>query len=157
MNESALESCGGAQKVNLKEVEMRVISILVASAALASCTTAPPQPFRAADKQREYVQLLNGKVPQPPRSCLPHSSSGDMRVIDDNTILFRDGASRVYVSNMRNGCNGLANGQNALVTRQYGSADLCSGDIARVVDTTNGMFVGSCSFGEFTPYVKPKA
>ena len=46
MNESALESCGGAQKVNLKEVEMRVISILLAVPR--SHPAPPPRPNRSA-------------------------------------------------------------------------------------------------------------
>lgn len=63
---------------------MRLISVLMASAVLASCTTGPPAPtYRAADKQREFQMLLAGKAAQAPISCLPHYRSGDMRVIDD--------------------------------------------------------------------------
>jgi hypothetical protein len=144
---------------NLKEVEMRVISLLLAGGLLASCTTAPPQaPIRTANKQLELQQLLNGKVAQAPISCLPHFRSGDMRVIDEQTIAFRDGSHRVYVAHMPGGgCNDLDAGHTALVTKQFGSADLCRGDIARVVDTLNGFTVGSCVFGDFTPYVSPRA
>ena len=133
---------------------MRVIPILTAAAALASCTMSAVPP--SAQSQREYQQLLYGKVAQRPVSCLPHYLSNDMRVIDDNTIAFRNGNSRVYVAHMQGGCNGLAGGHNALVTHQYGNAELCRGDIARVVDTLNGFTVGSCVFGDFTPYVRPR-
>ena len=135
---------------------MRLISILMAGAVLASCTTAPPAPTRTADKQRDYEMALAGKVPQRPISCLPHYRANDMRTIDENTILFRNG-STTYVAHMRGGCNGLGSGSYALVTRQFGTADLCSGDIAQVVDTVNGTSVGSCVWGEFTPYVRPRA
>jgi hypothetical protein len=139
-----------------EEVKMRMISALIASAALVSCTTAPPAPTRSAQKQQEFQQLLNGKVAQAPISCLPHYRSGDMRVIDDDTIAFRDGSSRVYVNHMQGGgCTNLGGGSYALVTKQFGSADLCRGDIARVVDTLNGFTVGSCVFGDFVPYVRP--
>jgi hypothetical protein len=138
-----------------EEVKMRVISALMAGAVLASCTTAPPAPTRTAQKQQEFQQLLNGKVAQRSISCLPHYRSGDMRVIDDSTIAFRDGGNRVYVAHMQGGCNNLGFGNYALVTRQFGSADLCRGDIAHVVDTLNGMTVGSCVFGDFVPYVRP--
>ena len=136
---------------------MRMISVLMAGAILASCTTGPPVPTRTVDKQREFQQLLYGKVAQRPISCLPHYRSGDMRVIDDETIAFRDGSSRVYVARMQGGCTNLSRGSYALVTHQYGSADLCSGDIGRVVDTLNGFTVGSCVFGDFTPFVRPGA
>ena len=136
---------------------MRLISALIAGVALASCTTGPPAPTRTAQKEQEYQQLLNGKVAQATISCLPHYRSGDMRVIDDNTILFRDGSSRVYVNHMQGGCTNLSSGTNALVTHQFGTADLCRGDIARVVDTLNGFTVGSCVFGDFVPYTRPGA
>jgi hypothetical protein len=138
------------------EVDMRVIPVLMAGAILASCTTGPPQPtYRSADKQQEYAQLLLGKVPLAPISCLPHYRSGDMRTIDEETILFRDGTNRTYVAHMQGGCTGLGTGHYALVTHQFGTADLCRGDIARVVDTLNGFTIGSCVFGDFTPYVRP--
>jgi hypothetical protein len=141
-----------------EEVEMRGIALLMAGVVLASCTTAPPAaPVRTAERQREYQQLLLGKVPQRPVSCLPHYRSGDMRVIDDNTIAFRDGAKRTYIAHMQGGCSNLGFGHYALVTKQFGSADLCRGDIARVVDTLNGITVGSCVFGDFVPYVRPGA
>jgi len=136
---------------------MRVIPVLMAGAVLASCTTAPPAPNRSAQKQLEYQQLLTGKVAQTPISCLPHYRSNDMRVIDDDTIAFRDGSHRVYVAHMQGGCSNLGSGSYALVTHQYGSPDLCRGDIARVVDTLNGFTVGSCVFGDFVPYVRPAA
>ena len=135
---------------------MRMISILLAGAILASCTTGPPPPpMRSADNQREYDRLLTGKVAQAPIACLPHYRSNDMRAIDENTILFRDGSYRTYVAHMQGGCNGVANGHYALVTRQFGSAGLCRGDIAEVVDAVNRISVGSCVWGGFTPYVTP--
>jgi hypothetical protein len=135
---------------------MRVIPVLMAGAVLASCTTAPyPAPTRTADKQREFQQLLEGKVAQASVSCLPHYRNGDMRVIDDETIAFRDGTNRTYVTHMQGGCNGIGFGHYTLVTRLYGTPDLCRGDIAQVVDTLNRTTVGSCVFGDFVPYVKP--
>jgi hypothetical protein len=134
---------------------MRVISVLMAGAVLASCTTGPPAPTRTAQSQVEYQQLLNGKVAQAPISCLPHYQSGDMRVIDDNTIAFRNGSNRVFVAHMQGGCTNLSQGHNALVTKQFGNAELCRGDIAQVVDTLSGFTVGSCVFGDFVPYVRP--
>jgi len=136
---------------------MRVISLLLAGGFLASCTTAPQPTARAADKQAELAQLLAGKVAQRPISCLPHYQASDMRVIDEDTIAFRDGAARTFVARMNGGCSNLGSGGTALVTHQFGTADLCRGDIARVVDTLNGVTVGSCSFGDFTPYVRPRA
>jgi hypothetical protein len=136
---------------------MRLISVLLAGAILASCTTGPPQPTRTAQKQQQYLRLLNGKVAQAPTSCLPNYRANDMITIDENTILFRQGSNRVYVAHMQGGCNGLGAGHYALVTRQFGGMGLCRGDIAQVVDTLNGIPIGSCVWGDFTPYVRPRA
>ncbi len=81
---------------------MRMISVLTAGAFLTSCMAGPPQPtMRSAEAQRQYVQLLNGKVPQPPQSCLPSYRANDMVRIDEDTILFREGSSRVWVAHMQ--------------------------------------------------------
>jgi len=157
MNRVAVEKARGRAKAHLKEVDMRVISLFLAGAALASCTTAPQSLAQDASKQAELAQLLAGKVAQRPMTCLPHFQANDMRVIDENTIAFRDGPGRTIVTHMNGGCSNLGNPSYALVTHMVGSADLCSGDIARVVDTMSGMTVGSCSFTEFTPYQRPRA
>lgn len=135
---------------------MRTISAILAGATLVSCTAVPPAPTRSAEAQRDYAQALDGKVPQPPINCLASYQAGDMKTIDDSTILFRDGNRRVWVAHMDGPCTGLGNGHYALVTRQYGGQGLCRGDIAQVVDTLSRISVGSCVFGGFTPYVRPR-
>ncbi|HEV2595685.1 MAG TPA: hypothetical protein VGU01_10840 [Sphingomicrobium sp.] len=146
----------GATRI-VMEVKMRGISVVLAGATLASCTAVPPAPTRTPESQRDYVLALQGKVPLPPVSCLPNYQAGDMKTIDDNTILFRQGSSRVWVAHMEGPCTGLGSGHYALVTHQYGGQGLCRGDIAQVVDTLIRMPVGSCVFGDFTPFVRPRS
>ncbi|HEX6741502.1 MAG TPA: hypothetical protein VF079_06885 [Sphingomicrobium sp.] len=136
---------------------MRSIPLLLIGAAIVGCTTTSAmQPIRTAAKQRQYDQLLAGKVAGPPLSCLPTFHQDDMVVIDDSTVAFRQGSSRVYVNHMQGGCTNLGGGY-ALVTKQFGSAQLCRGDIGQVVDLTNHFTVGSCVFGDFIPYTRPRA
>ena len=132
---------------------MRLISVLLVGAVLASCTEDQPPPVRSAQAQDHYTMLLAGKVAQAPMTCLPSYRANDMIRIDDDTVVFRDSSRRVYVNHMRGPCSGLASTSNALVTREYGGLGPCSGDIARVVDTASHMTVGSCAWGEFVPYV----
>ena len=135
---------------------MRSISLLLIGAAIVGCTTgAAEQPIRTAAKQRQYDQLLAGKVAGPPVSCLPTFRQDDMVVIDDRTIAFRQGSAHTYVNHMQGGCSNLGGGY-ALVTRSFGGSQLCRGDIAQVVDLTNRMTVGSCVFGDFIPYSRPR-
>ena len=134
---------------------MRHIALILAGAGLVACSTAPQPVMRSADKQAEYVKLTEGKVAGPVASCLPAYNAGDMRVIDDSTVVFRQSASRVYVAHLQGGCPNLGRGGYAMVTRQVGGMGLCRGDIAQVVDTGSGMSVGSCVFDGFTPYTTP--
>lgn len=138
---------------------MRGIFLLVIGAALVACSTTAAQqqqPIRTAKAQKQYDQLLAGKIAGPPVSCLPSHNSNDMVVIDDRTIAFRNGSSRVYVNHMQGGCSNLG-GPYALVTRTFGGSQLCRGDIGQVVDLTNHFTVGSCVFGDFVPYTRPRA
>ena len=136
---------------------MRRISLFLGAAGLMACaTTAAEQPARSVKAQKQYDTLLAGKVAGAPISCLPTYHQDDMVVIDDQTIAFRQGRARVYVNHMQGSCTNLGGGY-ALVTKQYGSSQLCRGDIGQVVDLQNHFTVGSCVFGDFVPYAKPGA
>ena len=135
---------------------MRTISFLLAGSVLASCTAVPPAPTRTAEAQHQYETLLAGKVPQAPMTCLPSNRTENMVRVDENTVVFRESGARVYVNHMQGPCSGLTNSATALVTNEHGSGP-CSGDIARVVDTSANMPVGACAWGEFVPYVRPGA
>jgi hypothetical protein len=101
--------------------------------------------------------LLAGKVAGKPLTCLPTHRASEMVVVDDNTVIYRDGPNRVYVNNFNGGtCSRLGSGFYALKTTSYGSGP-CRGDLAEVLDTSTGMTAGSCVFGDFVPYVRPGA
>ena len=133
---------------------MRSMSLILMTAALAACTTAPEPAGRSAQAQAELQQLLAGRAAGPTMSCLPNytARSGNMVVIDDSTIAFRNVGGNVYVNNVRaGGCARLASGFYSLVTRTSGSS-LCSGDIAEVMDLSTGVSAGTCVLGDFVPY-----
>ena len=139
----------------IEEITMRRLSLLLLGAvATASCAPAPPpSPAQVARSEARLQELTAGKVAQAPISCLPPYRANDMVVIDENTIAFRDGR-RVYVAHMNGPCPNLGGaGGYALLTRTTGTPGLCRGDIGQVVDTAAHITVGSCSFGDFIPYV----
>lgn len=136
---------------------MRAFPFLIAAAALGSCTASPPEPGHGSSAAARSERLLAGMVARPPVSCMPTRGYSDMIVLDEKRIAFRTGADRIYVTHMRGGCSGLSGaGSYALVTRQAGTSGYCEGDIADVVDTLNHFTIGSCVFGEFTPYVRAR-
>ena len=137
---------------------MRSLLLMSAAAAVAlgACTTAPQPETRSARAEAHLQSLLAGRVAGPPQACLPSYRSNDMVVVDDNTLVFRDGA-RVYRNDLAGGgCSRIGRGQYALLTRLYGTSDLCRGQVADVVDVSNGMTVGSCVMGDFVPYTRPR-
>lgn len=129
---------------------MRNLMLVAAVAGLTACATASAPPQRTADDQARLDRLLAGKTPGEPRRCLPMYRTRDMVVIDDYTIVFRDGRT-IYINQPLGGCSRLGHGNYALVTRTFNS-ELCRGDIAQVVDPTSGVFAGSCAMGDFIPY-----
>lgn len=134
---------------------MRTVSLLILPALLGACSASMSTPMpaeRSAAAEAKLDRLIAGKTAAKPITCLPSYKADQMVTIDDNTIAFKDG-SRVYVNNMRGGCNHLGTGMYALVTRTSMNA-LCSGDIAQIADLSSGMTVGACALGEFTPYTK---
>jgi hypothetical protein len=135
---------------------MRSIALLLACGLIASCTTSAQEPAPSMQAQTKYQQLLAGKVAGAPISCLPSRRANDMVVIDDDTIAFKDGA-RVYINHPEGGCSQLSQGHTALVTHEYAQPGPCRGDVAQVVDTLSHISVGSCTLGEFTPYVSQGA
>lgn len=134
----------------------RLATIVLCASGLAACTAnmAGPEP-RNLRAENDLYQALAGKVAGRPVDCLPTYRSSDMQVIDDNTILFRDGR-RTYVQAPRGGCSPIGSGHYTLVTHSYGGSGLCRGDIAQVVDLQNGFTVGSCSLDEFVPFERPR-
>ena len=133
---------------------MRSILIALSAAGLAACSTATEPPVRSAEAQARYLKLIEGRVAGAPLSCLASWNADDMRVIDDQTIVFGERSNRVYVANLQSPCDNVGQPGFALVTRTP-TSQLCSGDIATVVQTSSGMTAGSCVIGTFTPYSRP--
>ena len=101
----------------------------------------------------KLAKALAGRTAGPPVSCIGNSRGSNMQVVDDNTILFKEGGT-VYVQKPRGGCHGLGNGTYTLVTRLHGSNRLCRGQIGELVDRVTGSSYGSCVFDDFVPYRK---
>jgi hypothetical protein len=132
---------------------MRAIPLLLLGGLLAGCNAAPPAPVTTAQMARGQ-QILAGKVAGPPMDCISSFVANDMTWLDSDTVAFRQGANRVYVSHFEGGCDNYG-GRYALVTRQVATAQLCRGDIAGLIDPVSHYRAGSCVFGDFIPYRTP--
>lgn len=126
------------------------------SAALAACTASAVPDTPSPRAQRDLAEALAGRTQGPAVRCIPNYRANNMRVIDDSTILFQDGRT-VYLQKPRGECFGIGNGSRTLVTRPFGTTDLCDGDINRTIDLVSHIEGGSCVFGPFVPYTKAKS
>ena len=135
-------------------MRLLVSTIMVAAATLAaSCSTAATQPGASPKAQRELASALAGRVAQPAVRCLPAYRTTQSQIIDDWTILYRDGRT-VYVQHPRGGCRGIGLGGYTMVQRKFGTSDSCDGDIVHLVDLRSGIAGGSCILGPFIPYTR---
>ena len=120
---------------------------------LASCSTAPAQQASDPKAAKELADALAGRVAGPPLRCISQNNARGMHVIDDWTSIFRDGRT-VYVQKPRGGCQGLGRGDMSLIRHQFGTTQLCDGDINQIVDLRTGFGTGGCVYGPFVPYTK---
>lgn len=124
------------------------------AALIATSTIAVAEKDSYSAKSAEKLgKALAGRTAGQPVSCISNMRGSNMTVIDDYTILFKEGGT-IYVQKPHDGCYGLGNGSYSLVTRIAGSNRLCSGQIGELVDRVSGYGYGSCVFGEFVPYRK---
>jgi hypothetical protein len=139
-----------------EEVEMRGLSLLLLGAVLAvpSAAAQEQQQVLSPKAQEKFNRVTAGMVAKAPVPCMSTFNAYQTTVIDDQTVAFRFGSNRLYVAHLPGGCSNLATPPYTMVTRQVGSAQICRGDIANIVDPHNGFTVGSCIFGDFTPYTK---
>jgi len=124
------------------------------AALIATSTIAVAEKDSYSAKSAEKLgKALAGRTAGQPVGCISNMRGSDMTVIDDYTILFKEGGT-IYVQKPHGGCYGLGNGNYSLVTRIAGSNRLCSGQIGELVDRVSGYGYGSCVFGDFVPYRK---
>jgi hypothetical protein len=135
-------------------MKLRISTLLLLGGigAALSISSLPAKESPSPEATQKLAQALQGRTQGPPAPCIANlRGRAEMSVIDDTTILFREG-STVYVQKPNGGCPSLGNGRYALVKRQVGSTRYCEGDIGEVVDPVSGFFAGSCVFGPFVPY-----
>lgn len=120
---------------------------------LAGCSTAPSHQERSPQAEAELAKALSGRVAGKPVRCIPTYRADDMQIIDDWTILFKDG-NTIYVQNPRGGCPGIGSRRNILVSTPMPSNQLCSGDIQQLYDPVSRIGGGACVLGDFLPYTR---
>lgn len=130
---------------------MRMTVAIICAAALAACGPRTLQQTGTGSLgANRLADALAGRAAGTPRTCLPAGPMWTSESLRDGTIAFRRG-NQFYLSTFQGGCSQLGRPGYALVTTVRGPG-MCSGDIARIMDTSTGMVVGHCVLGPFVPY-----
>ena len=132
-----------------------LISAALVAAALAACASTPQPPRqRTVAAQQDLDRVLAGKVAGAPRACLPLYKRDSMTAVDDNTLLFHDGANRVWRNDPPGGCPRVSAPGFTMVIRTVGSTSLCRGEIVQIIDLQTNVAAGTCTLGDFVPYTR---
>ncbi|HEX8301508.1 DUF6491 family protein [Sphingomonas sp.] len=133
---------------------MRIGAILGAIA-LAGCAaaSADSQSGRQAKTERELAEALKGRVAGKPQSCISATGADGPRVIDQRTLLYRDGR-RIWRNDLPANCPGLDD-DDLLIVEIHGS-QICRHDRFRANPRGSVVPGPYCTLGSFTPYTKPR-
>ena len=130
---------------------------LIHSALILGLTAASITPAFAKVETGEakLARLTAGRTPGKTVNCINVGMVGNQgsEKLPGIGMAYRQGTTW-YVSNFQGGCAGLRD-DTIVVTKVY-SSQLCRGDIADLRMSGANIPVGSCVFGDFTPYTKPK-
>lgn len=91
-------------------------------------------------------------IPAETKDCLISSRVLEQRIVDDRTILFREG-SRWYRSDLAQSCQGL-DPEKALRSSTP-SSRLCSGEPMTVFERVSNFTYGACPLGKFSRVEAP--
>lgn len=108
------------------------------------------QPAPSAD----LAQALTGRVAGKPVNCITASRVSGPDIIDQNTIIYRETRSRVWLNRLSEKCP-LVRDNDILVIERFGD-QLCRYDRFRLVNRNSGFGSAYCILGGFTPYDLPK-
>ena len=129
----------------------KFVVLACASLAAGACTMNQADPRAEQAGEARLAAALEGyEQAGPPTSCVQEYQLGGNRSAGEAIIFDGRTSGTLYVNRPAGGCSSLGS-SNALVTRSSG-AQLCRGDIARVIDPTTRTEFGGCALGDFTPY-----
>ncbi len=97
-------------------------------------------------------QVLAGRTPGKPVSCIQQPQIDSSQIFDSGAILYRMKGGPDYLNDPH--CPSLK--QDRSIASRTPSTSLCSGDILHVFEPVSGLDYGSCPLNDFVPYARIK-
>lgn len=129
----------------------RIIATVAVAATLLAAPAVDARSRQTGEEQ--LAKLLKDREPGKPVSCIPSSQATETRVIDKTAIVYRIG-NTLYVNRPTNA--DTLDDDDILVTKLFGSDQLCSLDTVQLHDRTSFFWSGFVGLREFVPYRKVK-
>lgn len=101
--------------------------------------------------EKKLAKLLEGRVAGEPVNCINTFRNIRMQTIDKTAYVYGSGKT-IYVQ--RTARPEQIDDSDALVTRRFGSSQLCRQDVITTVDPVLGFFTGAVFFEDFVPYTR---
>lgn len=134
---------------------MRIISTLILTAALATtAASAAPSAKIQAKAEARLAKLLDGRTAGKPVDCINLRDIQSSEIIDGVGIVYRVGASKLYVNRPKDA--GTLDSDDIMVTDTR-TSQLCSIDTVRLVSRTSRFPTGFVFLEKFVPYTKVQA
>lgn len=99
--------------------------------------------------EEKLAKLLEGRVAGEPVSCISNFSSREARIIDKTAIVYDTGRV-IYVNRPRNADS--LDSDDIMVTKLYGSNQLCRMDTVQMRDRSSFFYSGFVGLENFVPY-----
>lgn len=129
-----------------------VCGVVIAGIAAAAMAQGDDSP-KSYNSKRTLDQELAGLTPGKPVTCLPYTRTPSSDSFGQ-TVVYRYSSVNKYRTDVGPGCDALQRGAIIVARTSYGR--FCRGDIIQLIDPVSRFPVGSCAFGDFTPYTRPK-
>ena len=128
------------------------LGVIATAAALAIALVASPaEAKKKKSGEEELAELLEGREAGEPQRCIRRHVSNRMRTIDGTAFVYGRGDT-IYVQRTKHPED--IDDDDVLVTRKFGSSDLCRLDQVTKIDRFNGFYAGNVFFEDFVPYTR---
>lgn len=108
-----------------------------------------------ASDSKALDKALAGRAAGKPETCLSTNRIENPQVIDDRTVLYRDG-SRIWRNDLPDACPGLHD--DVIVVNEVFGGQVCRGDLFYTLDRSGlGIPGPRCRLGAFVPWDKVKS
>ncbi len=104
-----------------------------------------------SEGEQRLAELLEGRVAGEPQNCIRTRRNYNLTVIDDTAYVYGRG-NTIYVQRTRH--PNRIDRDDTLVSRRFGTSQICKQDIVNTIDPLNGFFTGAVFFEEFIPYTR---